>query len=47
MTDGETNASLKRGDEVDGLSLERALELLAERRAKGPGKPRRQARTRR
>jgi DNA topoisomerase-1 len=46
VTDGETNASLRRGDDVDGLTLERALELLAERRAKGPAKPRRRARTR-
>ena len=36
VTDGETNASLRRGDDVEGLTLERALELLAERRAKGP-----------
>ena len=41
VTDGETNASLRRGDEVEGLTLERALELLAERRAKGPSQPRR------
>jgi len=34
VTDGETNASLRRGDTVDGLTLERASELLAERRAK-------------
>jgi DNA topoisomerase I len=45
VTDGETNASLRRGDEVDGLTLERALELLAERRAKGPTKPRRRSRS--
>jgi len=45
VTDGETNASLRRGDEVDGLTLERALELLAERRAKGPAKPRRRSRS--
>ena len=36
VTDGETNASLRRGDDVDGLTIERAIELLAERRAKGP-----------
>ena len=36
VTDGETNASLRRGDEVDALTMDRALELLAERRAKGP-----------
>jgi DNA topoisomerase-1 len=47
VTDGETNASLRRGDDVDGLTLERALELLAERRAKGPAKPRGRTRTRR
>ena len=34
VTDGETNASLRRGDSVEGLTPERAAELLAERRAK-------------
>jgi DNA topoisomerase-1 len=34
VTDGETNASLRRGDTVDGLTMERAAELLAEKRAK-------------
>ena len=34
VTDGETNASLRRGDTVDGLTPERAAELLAEKRAK-------------
>jgi DNA topoisomerase I len=34
VTDGETNASLRRGDTPDGVTLERAAELLAERRAK-------------
>jgi len=34
VTDGETNASLRRGDSVEGLTPERAVELLAERRAK-------------
>jgi DNA topoisomerase I len=38
VTDGETNASLRRGDEVESLTMERALELLAERRAAGPAK---------
>ncbi len=47
VTDGETNASLRRGDDVDELSLERALELLAERRAKGPSQPRRRTQSRR
>jgi DNA topoisomerase-1 len=39
-TDGETNASLRAGDAVESLTLDRAVELLAERRAKGPGKKR-------
>jgi DNA topoisomerase-1 len=34
VTDGETNASLRRGDAVETLTIERAAELLAERRAK-------------
>ena len=33
VTDGETNATLRRGDTVEGLTLERGLELLAGRRA--------------
>ena len=40
VTDGETNASLRSGDTVEGVTLERACELLAERRAKGPAKKR-------
>ncbi len=36
VTDGTTNASLRRGDDVDELTLDRAAELLAERRAAGP-----------
>jgi DNA topoisomerase-1 len=47
VTDGETNASLRRGDDVERLTLERALELLAERRAKGASQPRGRGRTRR
>jgi DNA topoisomerase-1 len=38
VTDGETNASLRAGDSVETLTLERGIELLAERRAKGPAK---------
>jgi DNA topoisomerase-1 len=38
VTDGETNASLRRGDTVEEISTERASELLAERRARGPAK---------
>ncbi|MDN5747044.1 MAG: type I DNA topoisomerase [Pseudonocardia sp.] len=36
VTDGETNASLRKGDSVEQLTDERASELLAERRARGP-----------
>jgi DNA topoisomerase-1 len=42
VTDGTTNASLRRGDDVESLSVERASELLAERRAAGPS-PRKSA----
>ncbi len=44
VTDGETNASLRKGDEVETLSVERATELLADRRARGPA-PKRTRRT--
>ena len=40
VTDGEVNASLRSGDTVEGLTLERACDLLAERRAKGSVKKR-------
>jgi DNA topoisomerase-1 len=36
VTDGTTNASLRVGDDVEGLTVERGSELLAERRAAGP-----------
>ena len=36
VTDGTTNASLRKGDTPEGLDDERAAELLAERRARGP-----------
>ncbi len=38
VTDGETNASLRKGDDVESLTMDRAVELLAERRAKAPAK---------
>ena len=41
VTDGETNASLRKSDTVESVTLQRAVELLAERRAAGPAKPRR------
>ena len=43
VTDGETNASLRKGDIVEELTMERALELLADRRAAGPSKKKRAA----
>ncbi len=36
VTDGETNASLRKGDDPASLTDERASELLADRRARGP-----------
>ncbi len=41
VTDGETNASLRADDQVESLTLERAYELMAARRERGPSKPRR------
>jgi DNA topoisomerase-1 len=38
VTDGETNASLRRDDVVEELTDARAAELLADRRARGPAK---------
>ncbi|HEY2831693.1 MAG TPA: type I DNA topoisomerase [Sporichthyaceae bacterium] len=38
VTDGESNASLRKDDEVESLTDERAAELLADRRARGPAK---------
>src|SRR5205823_5199711 len=38
VTDGETNASLRKGDSVEEITAERGAELLAERRARGPAK---------
>jgi DNA topoisomerase-1 len=43
VTDGETNASLRKGDDVATLTTERAAELLADRRSR-PATPRRTTR---
>ena len=45
VTDGETNATLRKADSVESVTIERAAELLAEKRAKGPssGGPRKRA----
>ena len=42
VTDGETNASLRKGDEVASITVQRAAELLADRRIAAPS-PRRRA----
>ena len=46
VTDGETNASLRKGDEVASITVQRAAELLADRRAAPPSPRRRSAPTR-
>jgi DNA topoisomerase I len=38
VTDGEYNATLRQGDDESTLTIQRAAELLEERRAKGPAK---------
>jgi len=43
VTDGTDNASLRVGDSVDAVTLERAAELLQARRERGPAKPRKTA----
>ncbi|TWU35863.1 type I DNA topoisomerase [Novipirellula artificiosorum] len=43
VTDGETNASLRKGMEPNEMTFEAALDLLAERAAKGPTKKKKKA----
>ncbi|HET6625048.1 MAG TPA: type I DNA topoisomerase [Nocardioidaceae bacterium] len=43
VTDGEYNATLRQGDDETTISIERAAELLAEKRAKGPAPKKRGA----
>jgi DNA topoisomerase-1 len=43
ITDGEVNVTVPRGTSVEQLSIERAAELIAEKRAKGPA-PKKRAR---
>jgi DNA topoisomerase-1 len=43
VTDGTTNASLRKGDSVESITIDRASELLADRRAAGPTKKRKAA----
>ena len=44
VTDGETNASLRSSDDVETLTFERAVELMAARRERGPSKPKSRSR---
>ncbi|MDN5995630.1 type I DNA topoisomerase [Acidipropionibacterium jensenii] len=44
VTDGETNATLRKDDSVEEITAERAQELIAEKRAKGPSTRRRTTR---
>jgi DNA topoisomerase I len=46
VTDGETNATLRKADAVETVTIDRAAELLAEKRAKGPAPKKRAARKR-
>ena len=43
VTDGEFNASLRRAQSVETLTVEEASEMLAEKRANGPATPRKRA----
>ncbi len=43
VTDGEYNATLRQGDDHETVTLERAAELLADKRAKGPAPKKRGA----
>ncbi len=43
VTDGETNATLRKADSVETVTIERASELLAEKRANGPAPKKRAA----
>jgi len=43
VTDGETNATLRRADDPMSVSLERAADLIAEKRAKDPAPKKRAA----
>ncbi|MDQ4138357.1 MAG: DNA topoisomerase, partial [Actinomycetota bacterium] len=38
VTDGVTNATIPRGEDVEAIDFDRAVELLADKRAKGPAK---------
>ncbi|MFZ4893140.1 type I DNA topoisomerase [Plantibacter sp. Mn2098] len=39
VTDGVTNATIPRGEQIEDIDFERAVQILADKRAKGPAKP--------
>ncbi|MDQ1531230.1 MAG: topoisomerase, partial [Microbacteriaceae bacterium] len=45
VTDGETNATVPRGEDPMEVDFERAVQMLADKRAKGPAPKRTPART--
>ncbi|HEY1529251.1 MAG TPA: topoisomerase C-terminal repeat-containing protein, partial [Galbitalea sp.] len=47
VTDGTTNATIPRGEEIEDIDFERAVQLLADKRAKGPAKPKTRTATKR
>jgi len=43
VTDGTTNATIPRGEQIEDIDFDRAVQLLADKRAKGPAKPKAKA----
>ncbi|MDQ1583734.1 MAG: topoisomerase, partial [Microbacteriaceae bacterium] len=43
VTDGETNATIPKNEMIEEIDFERAVQLLADKRAKGPAAPRKTA----
>ncbi|CAN5197936.1 type I DNA topoisomerase [soil metagenome] len=39
VTDSVTNVTIPRGEQIDDIDFERAVQMLADKRAKGPAKP--------
>jgi DNA topoisomerase I len=38
VTDGITNATIPRGEQIEDIDYDRAVQMLADKRAKGPVK---------
>ncbi len=43
VTDGTTNATIPRGEDIEDIDFDRAVQILADKRAKGPAKPKAKA----